>query len=184
MASPDNEPKEVEIPTNPAESSIDSSALTSSEPGDWLDIPRLARVELGSEEAPANLVESALSIGLGQTWRAKDPGAQTIRISFHVPLTVRRIRLAFVEEETERTQEFLLRWLQEGGTAYRDIVRQQYNFSPSGSNREIEEYQVELRNLAAIELHLIPNLHDRNAFMSLTQWSLSASPVQNSDRCH
>jgi hypothetical protein len=37
-------------------------------------------------------------------------------------------------------------------------VRQQYHFSPSGATEEIEEYQVELEDVAALELTIIPSL--------------------------
>jgi hypothetical protein len=37
-------------------------------------------------------------------------------------------------------------------------VRQQYHFSPSGATEEIEEYQVELEDVAALELTIIPDI--------------------------
>ena len=42
-------------------------------------------------------------------------------------------RPVFQEDEQERTQEFVLRWSPDGGQSYREIVRQQYNFSPPQS---------------------------------------------------
>jgi hypothetical protein len=108
----------------------------------WLDLEVLARVEVTSEDA-AHPIESAL-LTVGATgWRAESPGEQTIRLLFEAPQRLRRIRLLFREEKEARTQEFVLRWSPTAEGSSRDIVRQQYHFSPSGATEEIEEYRVE-----------------------------------------
>ncbi len=143
----------------------------------WLDLPELVRVELGPKEVPDDLIESALSGSDKRTWRAIESGPQTIRLRFAAPQCIRRIRLVFEEQQRERTQEFVLSWLQQGAAEDREIVRQQYVFSPQGSNRETEEYEVELKKLVAIKLYLIPDLSDKKACASLTQWSLATGSV-------
>lgn len=90
------------------------------------------------------------------------PGPQTIRLVFDSPQTLRRILLVFEENETARTQEFVLRWSSDGGSSVREIVRQQWNFSPPGSVREIEEYQVELSGVTVLELIINPNISGRS----------------------
>ena len=40
--------------------------------------------------------------------------------------------------ETARTQEFVLRWSPDGGNSVKEIVRQQWNFNPPDSIREVE----------------------------------------------
>ena len=75
---------------------------------DWLDLERLAQVEITSENA-AHPIESALLPGRSLGWRATGPGEQTIRLLFAHPQRLRRIWLEFVEPVTERTQEFVLR---------------------------------------------------------------------------
>src|SRR5437868_11727654 len=97
--------------------------------GPWLALDALARVELTSED-PAHPIEGALLPGSERGWRAAEPGAQRIRLLFHQPQQIRRILLRFVEAGVARTQEFLLRWSADGGRSFRDIVRQQYTFSP------------------------------------------------------
>src|SRR5512147_2430513 len=94
----------------------------------WLDLERLAQIEITSEDVDHPL-ESALIPGTGLGWRAAQPGKQTIRLLFDEPLRLQRLRLVFHEGELERTQEFFLRWSSDGGQSYREIVRQQYNFS-------------------------------------------------------
>jgi hypothetical protein len=123
---------------------------------DWLDLDSAAVVEVTSEEK-GYPVESALVSGETQGWRAADSGAQTIRIIFDVPQRIRRIWLVFEETEAERTQEFVLRWFSDGGHSFREIVRQQWNFSPPQTTREIEDYQVELLSVAVIELVIVPD---------------------------
>jgi hypothetical protein len=41
--------------------------------------------------------------------------------------------------DATRTQEFVLRWSRDTGHSFREIVRQQWNFSPSGGTREVED---------------------------------------------
>ncbi|PYV72771.1 MAG: hypothetical protein DMG96_25045, partial [Acidobacteria bacterium] len=62
------------------------------------------------------------------------------------------------KRETARTQEFVLRWSSDGGNSFREIVRQQWNFSPPNTVCEIEEYQVELSNVTALELVIVPDI--------------------------
>jgi hypothetical protein len=123
----------------------------------WLDVERAAMVELTSEQKDYP-VESAFASGEAQGWRAAEPGPQTIRLIFDQPQRLKQISLVFEEKETARTQEFVLRWSADGGNSFREIVRQQWNFSPPNSIREVEEYQVELASVTALELIIIPNV--------------------------
>ena len=137
----------------------------------WLDLEAVARVEVTSEDA-AHPIESAL-LTIGATgWRAQSPGEQTIRLFFEAPQSLRRIRLLFREEKEARTQEFVLRWSPTADGPSRDIVRQQYHFSPSGATEEIEEFRVELEDVAALELTIIPNLSG-GSYASLAQLRLA-----------
>jgi hypothetical protein len=137
----------------------------------WLDLEALARVEVTSEDA-AHPIESALLTVGAIGWRAESPGEQTVRLLFDAPQRLRRIRLLFREEKEARTQEFVLRWSPTTESSWRDVVRQQYHFSPSGATEEIEEYQVELEDVAALELTIIPNLSG-GSYASLAQLRLA-----------
>jgi hypothetical protein len=138
----------------------------------WLNVEHLAQVELTSEDA-AHPIESALTPGGGPGWRAAQPGQQTIRLIFDEPQSVRRMRLLFQENERERTQQFVLRWSSDGGRSYREIVRQQYNFSPPGANSECEDYSVDLDGVTALELSIIPDISGGPACASLAQLHLA-----------
>jgi hypothetical protein len=137
-----------------------------------LDLEGLAQVEVTSERADYP-IESALIPSRGPGWRAANPGEQSIRLIFDHPLRLRRNLLRFNEEEQARTQEFVLRWRPDGQQAFREIVRQQYTFSPEATKQEIEDYRVDLNSVAALELQIIPNISGGHAYASLAEMSLS-----------
>jgi hypothetical protein len=141
--------------------------VSGAEPG-WIDLERLAQVEITSEEIDYP-IESALIPGTGPGWRAAQPGEQMIRLLFDRPLRLRRIHLVFHEEKKERTQEFVLRWSPDGGQSYREIVRQQYNFSPPAAAREVEDFDVDLDGVTALELRIVPDISGGSAQASLAQ---------------
>ena len=138
----------------------------------WLDLERLAKVEITSESAE-HPIESALIPDSGLGWRAAQPGKQTIRLIFDHPLSLRRILLRFDEMERARTQEFVLRWLPEGHLSSREIVRQQYTFSPPATNQESEDYRVNLNGVTALELEIVPDISGGDASASLAQMRLA-----------
>ena len=138
----------------------------------WLNLERLAEVEITSEDA-AHPIESALLPVRASGWRAAGPGKQTIRLLFDDPQRLQRIWLNFVETRTERTQEYVLRWSPDGGQSFREIVRQQWNFSPQGATSETEDLHVELPAVTVLELSIIPDISGGNAFASLAQLRLA-----------
>jgi hypothetical protein len=138
----------------------------------WLDLERVAQAEVSSEDE-VHPIEGALLPGRESGWRAGEPGEQTLRLAFDQPLRVRRIWLRFVEAAVARTQEFVLRWSADGGRSFRDLVRQQYTFSPSGATSEVEDFRVDLSGVTAIELTIIPDQGRGEARASLAEWRLA-----------
>ncbi len=138
----------------------------------WLDLDSVAMVEVTSEEKEYP-VELARVSGEVRGWRAAASGAQTIRLIFDEPQRLRRISLVFEESETERTQEFVLRWSPDGGRSFREIVRQQWNFSPPDTIREVEEYRVELSDVMVLELVIVPDISRGAARASLKSLRVS-----------
>ncbi len=139
----------------------------------WLDLEQIATVEVTSED-PSFPIEYALgSNDDGPGWRASQTGEQQIRIIFDRPVTVHRMELRFQEADCERTQEFVLRWSSESGGSTKEIVRQQWNFSPTGSTIEIEHYVVDLDAVTVLELAIRPDLHRQEAIATLASWRLA-----------
>jgi len=143
----------------------------SSEQG-WLNVEGLVEVEITSEDA-THPIESALRPGETSGWRAAEAGAQTIRLLFNNPQRLQRIWMNFVEPETARTQEYVLRWSPDSGQSFREIVRQQWNFSPPSTTNEMEDHHVELQAVTMLELHIIPDISGGNAVASLAQLRLA-----------
>jgi len=132
-----------------------------------LDLERIASVEITSED-PAHPIEDALR-GDGCGWRAATPGEQFIRLIFDAPASLGTIELRFEEVETARTQEFSLRWSPDRGRSVREIVRQQFTFSPPGTTSESERYSVDLPNVTVLELRLTPDIAGGPAVASLNR---------------
>ncbi len=121
----------------------------------WLDIEAIAEVEITSEE-PGHPIEDALIPNHDLGWYAATSGKQIIRLIFIAPQQLNLIRLNFVETQVERSQEYVLRWLADGGCEFHEIVRQQWNFSPSGATWEIYEHLVSIQGVMVLELMIHP----------------------------
>jgi hypothetical protein len=141
-------------------------------PGEWLNVEELAEVEITSEDA-AFPIEAALVPGGTSGWRAAGPGKQTIRLLFATPQPLRRIWLNFLETRTGRTQEYVLRWSPDGGQSFREIVRQQWNFSPDGATSQTEDHHVDLPAVNLLELSIIPDTSGGPALASLAKLRLA-----------
>jgi hypothetical protein len=150
---------------------ISSTPQSSSEQA-WLDLGRHALVEVTSEE-DGYPIESALLAEDDRGWRAATSGTQIIRLIFDEPHKVERIWLAFDDVKETRTQEFILRWSPSRNDCFREIVRQQWNFSPRGSVREIEDYAVELSEVAVLELIIVPDKSGGEARACLRRFRLA-----------
>ena len=138
----------------------------------WLDVDSTAFVEVTSEENDYPIESVVLGVE-HRGWRASNSGTQTIRLIFDQPQKLRRIWLVFEESENTRTQEFVLRWSPDTGNSFREIVRQQWNFSSPGSVREIEDYAVELSAVTVLELIIVPDISGGAAHASLASLRLS-----------
>jgi hypothetical protein len=134
-----------------------------------LNLERTASVEVTSEDN-AFPIESALSQEATKGWRAAEAG---VRLIFDQPQSLKRISLVFVEMEVSRTQEFILRWSPDRGNSFREIVRQQWNFSRPDATRETEDYAVELSNVTLLELIIEPDKENRKARASLLSLHLA-----------
>jgi hypothetical protein len=127
---------------------------------EWLDLQELASVEISSEDAH-HPFENALPGGKGG-WKAAAPGPQVIR----------RIRLEFREANRERSQEFAV-FATSGADQKREVVRQQWTFSPGGSAVEVEDYSVNLPAVVSLELKIDPGRHDHQAIATLESISIA-----------
>lgn len=139
---------------------------------EWLEVDRIASVEVTSEEN-GYPIESALLRGEKQGWRAASAGPQVIRLIFDEPQKLKRIRLVFEDAESTRAQEFVLRWSSDTERSFREIVRQQWNFSQPNAVRETEEYAVEIPGVKTLELVIVPDIKGGEVRASLRNLRLA-----------
>jgi len=134
---------------------------------DWFGVEAIAGIAVTSEADDAP-VENVLYPDRDTGWRAGRPGPQIIRITFSQPRNIRRIQLDFRESKFARTQEFTLRCTVAGGEP-REVIRQQWTFSPQGSTEEIEDYRVTLDDVVVLELAIVPDTSNGGALASLVR---------------
>ena len=134
----------------------------------WLNLDSLAQVEVTSEDS-AHPVEWGLLPKSETGWRAAQSGPQTVRLVFDRPQRINHLHLEFHEDECARTQQFVVRWSSDGGRSYREVVRQQYNFSPPETTDEREDYVVDLDGVTNLELSIVPDISGGDARASLAQ---------------
>ena len=79
-----------------------------------------------------------------------------IRLFFDEPLAIKHLNLHFVDKSAERSQEFAV-YASSGTGELREVVRQQWNFSPSGTTEEIEDYKLDLADVTVLELRIDPD---------------------------
>ncbi len=140
----------------------DGNATAAHEP--WLDLDACASVKLTSEnhEHP---IESALYDGAGKGWVAGSAGPQTIWLHFDHPQRIRDVYLRF-ERATPVTQEFALSWSDNDGVAYRELVRQQFNFSDQTQCEE-ENLHADLTGVTDMKLTIIPDINGGESLATL-----------------
>lgn len=137
----------------------------------WRDLNEDVEVELTSEH-PDWPIEGALLHQQDTTgWRADGPGPQSICLAWPAPVSIRRIRVVFEEHSQARTQEFVIRAATSEGV--REIVRQQFTFSPPGTTVQREEYSTNLDGVRRLELAIVPAIDGGSAIATLREWRLA-----------
>jgi hypothetical protein len=149
-----------------------SSPNEKGSPGDWLNLENLADVEVSSE-SPSHPIEAALIAENREGWRAGEPGAQTVRLLFTRPQSLKRISLEFTERVVARTQEYAIRWTSWDQSAHGEVVRQRWNFDPRGATSEREDHRVELEAVGVLELSIIPDVSGGSAVATLARLRLA-----------
>jgi len=150
---------------------IDSDRNVPNKSSSWLDVKNLARLEATSEDSRFP-IESAFDED-GQGWRAVEVGEQAIKLVFDEPQRIQRIRLCFIEPDTERTQQFTLKWSTDSAAALRPLVEKQWNFSPTESSVQIEDYEVDLNGVRMLQLIVSPEIKRLPAVATLVSWHLA-----------
>lgn len=135
-----------------------------------IDIAAVATVQVTSE-APDHPIDHVFDDhrGLGGTrWIAGEPGEQSVILAFDASQTINQILLEVEELEVPRTQELQLSLSCDGGQTYRELLRQEYNFSPPGTTFEREKWTVTAESVTHLRLVIKPDKGGKPCLATLT----------------
>jgi hypothetical protein len=151
-----------------------STATPALMPGE-IDIAAVAAVQVTSE-APEHPVDFAFDHHRGpggNRWIAGEPGEQTLILAFDAPQAIRRVALEVEEPEVARTQELQLAVSTDGGRTYREVLRQEYNFSPPGTSFEREDWTLDAVGVTHLRLMIRPDKGSKPCRATITSLALS-----------
>jgi hypothetical protein len=123
------------------------------------DIAAVATVLVSSED-PRHPIDYAFDGQRGpgaSRWIAEQSGEQTLILAFDSPQTIRQILVEVEEPEISRTQEMAVSISRDGGQTYRELIRQEYNFSPPGTTLEHEEWSIKADAISHLQLRIKPD---------------------------
>jgi hypothetical protein len=134
--------------------------VTRTLPADEVDIASCAAIAYSSED-PAHPVEHLLDgvSGPGATrWMSARPDEiEQIVVEFDHPQTISQLEYEVEEAIRERTQEVRVEVSEDGGRTYRQLLVQEYTFSPRGATYQREEQRLDLHQVSHLRLTIVPN---------------------------
>jgi hypothetical protein len=137
---------------------LETGAETIAHAGE-IDIVSCATIAYSSEH-PAHPAEHMLDgrSGPGATrWMSARPDTvEHIVVEFDQPQTISRLVYEVEEAVRERTQEVRVEVSEGGSGAYRQILVQEYTFSPRGATYQREELRFNL-HVSHLRLTIVPN---------------------------
>lgn len=138
------------------------------------DIAAVATVLVSSED-PRYPIDAAFDGQRGpgaSRWIAAQSGEQTLILAFDTPQTIRKILVEVEEPEISRTQEMAVSISHDGGQTYRELMRQEYNFSPPGTTLEHEEWSIKADAVSHLQLRIKPDKGGKAGRATLTTLAL------------
>jgi hypothetical protein len=135
-----------------------------------LDVGAIATVLVTSELA-GHPVENAFDGQRGpgsSRWVSETGGEQTLKLAFDAPQTIRTVNLEIEETGESRTQELQLAVSRDGEKSWHELVRQEFNFSPTGSTFEREEWTINAEGVTHLRLQIKPDKGGRPCRASVT----------------
>ena len=143
--------------------------------GREIDVAEVATVQFSSEQNdhPIDHVFDQSRGPGGSRWIAGAPGTQTVILVFDTPQTITRVGVEVEEDAVSRTQELSLSVSEDEGRTYRDLVRQEFNFSPPHTTFEREVWSVAALRVTHLRLEIKPDKAGRVGLATLTSLSLA-----------
>jgi hypothetical protein len=109
----------------------------------------------------------------GSRWIADGPGKQTLTLVFDSPQTIRQIGVEIEELDVSRTQELSVSVSSNGGQTYRELVRQEFTFSPPGTSFERELWSILAEGVTHLRVEIKPDKGGRVGRATLTSLTLA-----------
>jgi hypothetical protein len=134
-----------------------------------IDFATVATV-LVTSVAPDHPIDLAFDLDRGPRgtrWIAGEPGEQTVTLAFVAPQTINQVFLEVEEPEVARTQELRLSLSCDGGRTYRELLREEYDFSPAGTTFGREKWTVSAQGVTHLRL-IKPDKRDKPCRATLT----------------
>jgi len=145
---------------------LEADVVTRARAADEIDIAGCATIAYSSED-PAHPVEHLLDgrSGPGATrWISARPDAtEQIVVEFDRPQAISRLVYEVEEAMRERIQEVRVEVSEDGGRTYRQVLVQEYTFSPAGATYQREEQRLNLRQVSHLRLTIVPNKNGSGA---------------------
>ena len=140
-----------------------------------ISIANVATVQVTSEETDHpidNAFDPSRGPG-GSRWIAGALGEQSVTLVFDSPQTIRQIGIEVEELAVSRTQELSLSTSSDGGRTYRELIRQEFNFSPPATSFERELWSVSAGVVTHLRLEIKPDKGGRIGRATLTSLTVA-----------
>jgi hypothetical protein len=125
-----------------------------------IDIAEAAVIAYSSEH-PGHPIEHLIDGSSGRSatrWvSARADAIEQIVIEFGTPQSISRLIYEVQEAEQSRTQEVRLEVSTDGGQTYRQVLVQEYTFSPRGAIFQREDLRLDLKQVSHLRLIVVPN---------------------------
>ena len=109
----------------------------------------------------------------GSRWIADASGEQAVTLVFDRPQVIRQVSVEVEELEVSRTQELWMSVSSDGGGTYRELVRQEFTFSPPGTTFERERWTVPAGAVTHLRVDIKPDKGGRVGRATLTSLTLA-----------
>jgi hypothetical protein len=154
---------------------LPAQPIVPASPAPEKDIATIATVLVTSEH-PDHPIDHAFDGQRGpraSRWVAGESGEQRLILAFDAPQTIRNVLVEIDEPDVSRTQEMTLSISTDGGQTYRELVRQEYTFSPPGTSREREDWLVNADDVSHLQLTIKPDKGGKACRATLTTLALA-----------
>jgi hypothetical protein len=139
-----------------------------------ISVPDVAGVLVSSEEAshPIDHIFDDRNGPGGTRWIAGQVGEQTLILAFDQPQTLQKLNLEIEEPDMSRTQELSMAVSHDGGQTYREMLRQEYNFSPPHTTYERERWAFPAEAVTHLRLIIRPDKRNKPCQATITSLQL------------